>query len=122
MCVLSVFLAWSRRRWVAAAGGAAAALLLLGLPTAVVPNPLFGRSIPPTEWAVQFFAPVQPYLAVAGVGVLAWALWVRLRGEAMCALPALPPVDADQQSVAPGRQNSDGARPGDVPAHPRPPR
>ena len=41
--------------------------------------------------AVQFFAPIQPYLALAGVGVLGWALVVRLRGEMTCALPSAPP-------------------------------
>lgn len=35
--------------------------------------------------AIQFFAPLQPYLAVAGLGLLAWALMVRLRGEMTCA-------------------------------------
>ena len=43
---------WSLRRWAVAAGAAAASVLLLGAPTAVVPNPVFGRSVPPTAWAV----------------------------------------------------------------------
>ncbi len=38
--------------------------------------------------AMQYFAPVQPYLAVAGVGLLLWALVVRLRTETACTLPA----------------------------------
>ncbi len=154
VCFLSPLLGWRSRRWAAAIVAAALTLLVLGLPTAVIANPVFGRSLAPTDWAfgvlvitsvlsgllfatyvsdepggwrrepgdrtarggavggllsflaigcpvcnklvliavgstgaVQFFAPVQPYLAVAGMGLLGWALWVRLRGEAICTLP-----------------------------------
>ena len=38
--------------------------------------------------AMQFFAPVQPLLALASLGLLAWALVRRMRGEIACALPA----------------------------------
>ena len=162
-CFLSTFLTWSPRRWAAAVLAGLATFLVLGAVTAVIPNPVFGRSIPPTDWAtevliitsvlsgllfatyvrndgpapmrpavvdplpdqrpakrgavgaalayfaigcpvcnklvlvalgstgaVQFFAPVQPYLAVAGIIVLAWALIVRLRGEMTCALGTAP--------------------------------
>ena len=34
--------------------------------------------------AVQVFAPIQPYLAFAGIAVLLWALMARLRGEMTC--------------------------------------
>jgi hypothetical protein len=34
--------------------------------------------------ALQYFAPLQPYLAVAGLGLLTYALIKRLRGELMC--------------------------------------
>ena len=34
--------------------------------------------------AIQYFAPVQPYLAGAGILLLAYALQRRLVGEAMC--------------------------------------
>jgi len=163
-CFLSSLLTWSIRRWIVAVIAGAGTFLALGLSTAVIPNPVFGRSIPPTDWAmgvlvltsvltallvatyvrndgpalipaadtvplpeersarrgavgavlsylaigcpvcnklvlvalgstgaVQFFAPIQPYLALAGVGVLGWALVVRLRGEMTCALPSAPP-------------------------------
>jgi len=153
MCVLSVLFTWSARRWRIAALTALGTFLLLGLSTAVIPNPVFGRSIPPTSWAlgvliatsvlsglltatyvrqpsesadadsktdrparggiiggalayfaigcpvcnklvllalgttgaVQFFAPVQPYMAAAGMLLLAGALVIRLRGEMRCA-------------------------------------
>jgi len=171
-CFLSTFLTWSVRRWLAALGFGAATFLLLGLVSAVIPNPVFGRSIAPTDWAaevllitsalsgllaatyvrntgpapiapatrdplpddrtarrgalgaalayfaigcpvcnklvllalgstgaVQFFAPVQPYLAVAGVIVLAWALLVRLRGEMTCALGIAPAAKREDSEV-----------------------
>lgn len=152
-CFLATLLTWRPRRWIAAAVVAAGTFLLLGLPTAVIPNPVFGREIPPTDWAlevlvvssvlsgllfatyirndtvstirderparggaigaflaylaigcpvcnklalialgstgaIQFFAPIQPYLGALGIVVLSWALIVRLRGELVCRLPA----------------------------------
>jgi hypothetical protein len=155
MCPLTAFTTWPVRRWLVAAITALAAFLLLGLSTAVIPNPVFGRSIAPTDWAmevlvatavltglltatyvraggeehlnrpatagallsyfaigcpvcnklvlvalgasgaIQFFAPIQPYLAVAGLGLLAWALMVRLRGEMTCAI-RLPETTEDK--------------------------
>ena len=41
--------------------------------------------------AMQWFAPIQPLLAVAAVFALAWALHVRLRGERSCLLPVAAP-------------------------------
>jgi len=127
------------------AGLAVAALV--ALPTAVIPNPIFGRAIEVTWWsypvvilsgilggmliatyirepgqeeidkaakvgtvggflaffavgcpvcnklvllalgasgAMSWFAPVQPFLAVASVIVMAWALHIRLKGMASC--------------------------------------
>ena len=127
------------------AGLAVAALV--ALPTAVIPNPIFGRAIEVTLWsypvvilsgilggmliatyirepgqeeidkaakvgtvggflaffavgcpvcnklvllalgasgAMSWFAPVQPFLAVASVIVMAWALHIRLKGMASC--------------------------------------
>lgn len=40
-----------------------------------------------TSGAMQWFAPVQPVLAVGAIGLLAWALRARLRGEAACRVP-----------------------------------
>lgn len=38
--------------------------------------------------ALRWFAPAQPWLAAAGVGLLAYAFHRRLRGEVACAAPA----------------------------------
>lgn len=142
---------WSRRRWLVASLTAAATLLIVGLPTALIPSPVFGREVAPTPWAwpvllltsclsgllfatylrephadgqldrvsragtvgglltyfavgcpvcnklalialgysgaLQWFAPIQPFLAVIGVVLLGWALRVRLRGEIACPVP-----------------------------------
>jgi hypothetical protein len=44
-----------------------------------------------TTGAMQWFAPVQPILAVVGVGLLGWALLVRLRGEVSCPVDVRAP-------------------------------
>lgn len=158
MCFFAVFLTWRLRRWAVAGAVGAASFLVLGMTSSLIDNPIFGRSVPPTPWAmdvlvltsilagllaatyfrnlsapvddderparkglvggilaylaigcpacnklvivalgstgaIQVFAPIQPYLAAAGLLVLVWALYVRLRGEATCAWQ--PPVDWD---------------------------
>jgi hypothetical protein len=40
-----------RRFWLAALLGAVGSLLLLGIPTALIPNPVFGRQIAAEPWA-----------------------------------------------------------------------
>jgi hypothetical protein len=142
---------WSPRRWWAAGLAGVLTGLVIALPTAMLPNPVFGREIPTTWWAwptlaatavlggllvasyvrepgsapserlnrrgglggllsffavgcpvcnklalvalgytgaLQWFAPIQPVLGILGVGLLAWALRDRLRGQLACALPA----------------------------------
>ncbi|MFF8996280.1 hypothetical protein ACF09H_41475 [Streptomyces sp. NPDC014983] len=41
---------WPTRRWIAVASATPAATLALGVPTALIPTPLFSRSVPPTWW------------------------------------------------------------------------
>jgi hypothetical protein len=140
---------WPVRRWVVAAVGAALTVLVVGIPTVLIPNPWFGRTVAPTWWAlpvllvtaalsglvtatyigspttavdtpssrsglvggfltylavgcpvcnkvallalgsagaIQWFAPVQPLLALAGVVLLGYALRRRLAGERSCRL------------------------------------
>ncbi|SDL24000.1 hypothetical protein [Streptomyces indicus] len=47
---------WTRVRWGAALAAAVLSALLLGLPTDLIPNPVFGREIPPTWWSYPVFA------------------------------------------------------------------
>ncbi|MHB1594326.1 MAG: hypothetical protein ACYCO9_20815 [Streptosporangiaceae bacterium] len=137
---------WPARRWVAAALAAIATTLIIGIPTVLIPNPVFGRSVPVQWWsypvlgvtallsglifatyvrtsaeptrrqtrlsvgggmlsmfavgcpacnkiavvllgmsgALNFWAPLQPVLGMASVGMLAWALRRRLAGERSC--------------------------------------
>ncbi|WP_241986238.1 hypothetical protein [Cryobacterium psychrophilum] len=45
-----------------------------------------------TTGAMQFFEPVQPYLAAASIVLLGWALHARLTRENSCRLPAPSPI------------------------------
>jgi hypothetical protein len=148
----SAIVRWPRRRWVVAGLAALATVLVVGIPTVLVPTPVFGREVGVTGWAwpalivtavlaglvaatyvrafpleaevadvsragmvggfltylavgcpvcnkvallalgytgaLQWFAPVQPFLAVAGIALLGYALHRRLQGEIACRLPA----------------------------------
>jgi hypothetical protein len=156
-----MMLRFGPRRWLAAAAGTAATLVVLGLPTDLVPNPVFGRQIEAPAWsylalvvtavlaglllatyvrneadaagelldappradqrrftvggllsflaigcptcnklvvvalgssgAISWFEPLQPALAVGGIGLLAYALHRRLRSEVACELPRPAP-------------------------------
>lgn len=152
--VLTTLRTWESRQWWTAALAAAVVTLLVGLPTDVIPNPVFGRPVPVTWWsypvlvltgllggllaatyvtpssdatvkldrpgrtggvggalsffavgcpvcnklvvlalgttgARQWFEPLQPWLAVASVALLAWALRARLRSATTCPVPSL---------------------------------
>lgn len=47
----SGFALWSPRQWWTAAVGSVGVALVTGLPTDVIPNPVFGRPVPVTWWA-----------------------------------------------------------------------
>ncbi len=62
---------WSRRRWWIAVGAGLAVAVLVALPTAVIPNPVFGRAIGVTWWSY-------PVVTVTGIlGGLLLATYVR---------------------------------------------
>jgi hypothetical protein len=42
---------WDRRRWTVALITSVATLVVIALPTALLPNPVFGREIGPTWWS-----------------------------------------------------------------------
>ena len=77
--------------------GSALAYLAIGWPAC---NTLMLRAVGSTG-AIELFARIQPFLAAIGLAVLAYALYVRLRGEATCAWK--PPLDA----IADGDPRSD---------------
>lgn len=65
---------WTARRWATAAGAGALVALAIGLPTDVIPNPVFGRPIEVTWWSY-------PALALTAVlGGLLAATYVREPG------------------------------------------
>ena len=68
---LDALLTWRRRRWLAAAGMALFTFVSIGLVTDVIANPVFGRGVPVTDWAVQVLA------ATAIVSGLLFATYVR---------------------------------------------
>jgi len=154
--VIDALRTWSARRWRVAVLGGIATAILVALPTAVIPNPIFGRAVEVTWWsipvvvltgilgglllatyvrepglteeqpaqearasklglaggfiaffavgcpvcnklvlialgasgAMTWFAPVQPFLAVASVVLMAAALRVRLKNQVSCSVPA----------------------------------
>lgn len=54
--VWAVLAAWTPRQWLGSAVGAIVVALLVGLPTDVIPNPVFGRPIPVTWWSYPVLA------------------------------------------------------------------
>jgi hypothetical protein len=62
---------WPRRLWLVAAASGIGIAILVALPTAVIPNPVFGRSVAVTWWSY-------PVVIVTGVlGGLLVATYVR---------------------------------------------
>lgn len=73
--MLSAVRRFTARQWLVAAGAAVIVALLVGVPTDVIPNPVFGRPVPVTWWSY----PVLVVTAVLG-GLLA-ATYVRTEEE-----------------------------------------
>jgi hypothetical protein len=88
-CFLAAFLTWSVRRWVVAASVAAGTYLFFGLSTAVLANPVFGRTVPPTTWAPNVL------IVTAILSGLLTATYVRNDGPALI---RLKPVEAPSDS------------------------
>ncbi|MCB0999197.1 MAG: hypothetical protein KDB40_07870 [Acidimicrobiales bacterium] len=85
---------FDRRRWLTAIGGTLGTALVLGLPTDVIPNPVFGRPVPVTWWSY-------PVLAITSVlGGLLLATYVRETSLGpVASVSATPPV---AETAAPG--------------------
>jgi hypothetical protein len=82
-CFLAALLTWSVRRWVVAVAVAAGTYAFFGLSTAVLANPVFGRSVPPTTWAPDVL------IATAILSGLLTATYVRNDGPAPIRLEAV---------------------------------
>lgn len=147
MKYLTALRSWTPTQWLVASLGALTTFLVLGLPTDVIDNPVFGRAIDETPWAmpvllltsvlsgmllgtyvntrpfdraaksgtfggllayfaigcpvcnklvllalgttgaVNYFEPVQPYLAALGIVALAYAFHKRIATAGECPLP-----------------------------------
>jgi len=66
--------AWDARRWWSALLSGVVIALIVAIPTAVIPTPIFGRSIEPTWWSL-------PVVVLTGIlGGLVFATYVRPAG------------------------------------------
>jgi len=164
MNVIDALGSWSARRWWAALAGSVVTALAIGIPTDVIPNPVFGRPLVGVQWwnypvlaitaalggllfatyvvdpiernddadeidtptkaggvggflsflavgcptcnklvvlaigttgALDWFQPAQPILAALSLGLLTWALRVRLRNQIACRIAPQSPADAN---------------------------
>lgn len=102
----------------AGAGGGLLTVLAVGCP---VCNKVVVAALG-VAGALQWWAPLQPILGVLSVGLLGWALHVRLRAERACRapLPAVPPLThrigvARAQAVADQEPTQEGQAGGSAP-------
>jgi hypothetical protein len=99
---------WNRRqRWAAVVGSVVVALGI-GLPTDVIPNPVFGRPVPVTWWSYPVL------IATAVLGGLLIATYVRVTPRVVAAAADVADVedpavrDGEVEIDAPSRQGSIG--------------
>ena len=87
--LLATYLLPALRRGLAAAGAGAGLLgvFAVGCP---ICNKLVVALIG-VSGALNYFAPIQPLIGLAAVGLSSWALWIRYRalGQPSCAVPGL---------------------------------
>ncbi len=82
---------WSARRWRVAVLGGIGTAILVALPTAVMPNPIFGRAIEVTWWSY-------PIVVLTGIlGGLLLATYVKEPGQPDRAGLAGPPGLTEEQ-------------------------
>jgi hypothetical protein len=93
--MLATLATWSPRRRVTAAVGALATALVIGIPTDVIPNPVFGRPVPVTAWSYPVL------VATAVLGGLLLGTYVNEQGRFVTA--------AANELDAPAKRGSIGA-------------
>lgn len=92
---MDVLRTWTTRRWTAALVASLVTAVLIGVPTDVIPNPVFGRPVDVTRWSY-------PVLVVTAVlGGLLIATYVREPGPEAAAV-------ADDDLDRPGRTGGVG--------------
>ena len=90
MNALTALRAWDARRWGAALVASVGSLVLLGIPTAMIPNPVFARQIDAPAWTY-------PSLVVTAVlAGLLLASYVRPRGGVAATDGAASDATADE--------------------------
>lgn len=96
--MFDAFALWTPRHWRTALFGSLGTALLVGLPTDVIPNPVFGRPIPVTWWSY-------PVLIITAVlGGLLLATYVRTPSPAPVGPDdATPATDPDAELDRPAR-------------------
>ena len=87
---------WSMRRWGTAVGAAAAVALVVGLPTDVIPNPVFGRPVAVTWWSYPVL------VLTALLGGLLFATYTRNPGPALQGVAAGDALVDDERSARTG--------------------
>ena len=50
---LDAFMQWRPRRWLAAVSAAVLTFVLIGIPTDIIANPVFGRGVAQSDWALE---------------------------------------------------------------------
>ncbi|WP_326694716.1 hypothetical protein [Streptomyces sp. NBC_01766] len=91
---------WQRHQWFAAGAGTLLTAVLVGVPTDVIPTPLFSRSVPVQGWNYPALAVTA---ALAGV-----VLSTYVRGPATSATPATPTAPSAPDPATGGRLGSLG--------------
>ncbi|NED22299.1 hypothetical protein G3I31_30365 [Streptomyces sp. SID9913] len=94
--------AWQSPQWVAATAGAALTTVLVGVPTAVVPSPLFSRAVPVQWWNYPVLA------ATAVLAGLVLATFVRPRHGTGSDGRRAPENGSDPSAKTVGRLGSAG--------------
>ena len=86
------FSSWSPRSWWAALGFGVGIAFIIALPTAVIPNPIFGRAIEVTWWSY-------PTVILSGIlGGLLMATYIREPGENNLEAVSESSLDANTES------------------------
>lgn len=82
---------WPPRRWAVVGLSSMFALLAMGLPTAVIENPVFGRSVGVTAWSMPVLA-ISAILSglLVGTYVNPWSVFEQRQGKVGASVGCFP--------------------------------